>query len=87
MLEDDLSWFEQQAYEFAGRLLVPKNKLIEELDKNKDKIEKFKSLAKYIDEDLLIRGISNIICMRFCVSDVVIDKRIKKEKILKELNL
>lgn len=85
--EDDLFWFEQQAYEFAGRLLVPKNHLIKELEKQRNKIDQFRALAESDDDELLIRAISRIICDKFDVSDSVIFRRIKNEKIWQDLNL
>jgi Zn-dependent peptidase ImmA (M78 family) len=81
MSEDDLFWFEQQAYEFAGRLLVPKKCLVEELENQRNKIDQFRALAESDDEELLIRAVSRIICDKFEVSDSVIFRRIKYEKI------
>jgi len=79
-LEDDLNWFEQQAYEFAGRLLVPKEKLIEEIRKHQKKIYEYKSIIGDGEEELL-EAISRLICDRFKVSWIVVQKRIRKEKI------
>ncbi len=79
-LEDDLNWFEQQAYEFAGRLLVPNEQLLEEIRKNKHKIDEYKSIIEEGEEEL-IEAISRLICDRFIVSPIVVQKRIKKEKI------
>jgi Zn-dependent peptidase ImmA (M78 family) len=78
-LRDDLDWFEQQAREFAGRLLVPKDILISELLSNREKIIKFERLVD--SEEVLIEGISGIICGRFGVSYQVIQKRIRRENI------
>lgn len=80
MSEDDLFIFEQQAYEFAGRLLVPLNSLNVELQKVTDKIELFKSI--YPDNNIsLYESISRFICKKFAVSDGVILRRLKNEKI------
>lgn len=79
-LEDDLNWFEQQAYEFAGRLLVPKESLIKEIQKHRKKIVEYRSIIGEGEEDL-IEAISRLICNRFNVSRVVIQKRIRKENI------
>jgi len=79
-LADDLNWFEQQAYEFAGRLLVPKEKLLEEIQKHQKKINEYKSMIGEGEEELL-EAISRLICDRFQVSPIVIQKRIRKEKI------
>lgn len=87
MSEDDLFWFEQQAYEFAGRLLVPKKQLIRELNKHRGKIDLFRKMAENETDELLIKAISRIICDNFDVSDGVISRRIKNEKIWGELNI
>lgn len=79
-LEDDLNWFESQAYEFAGRLLVPKEKLNEEIQGLQAKIKEFRVLAGDEEEDL-IEAISGVICSKFKVSRDVIQKRIRKEKL------
>lgn len=78
--ETELNWFENQGREFAGRLLVPKEELIKEIENHRDKIEKFKSLAGD-EEENLIEAISGVICKKFSVSSQVIQKRIKIEKI------
>ncbi len=87
MSEDDLFWFEQQAYEFAGRLLVPRNQLKKELANQREKINQFKKFSESDDDESLIRAVSRVICDKFDVSDSVIFKRIKNERIWKELNL
>ena len=79
-LSDDLNWFEQQAYEFAGRLLVPRDELIREIQKYQDKINKYRSIIGEGEEELT-EAISRLICNRFKVSGTVIQKRIRKEKI------
>ncbi|MBD3337584.1 MAG: ImmA/IrrE family metallo-endopeptidase [Candidatus Lokiarchaeota archaeon] len=84
--EDALFWFEQQAYEFAGRLLVPKKRLIEELTIQSSKIDQYRALTDTEDEELLIRAVSRIICDTFDVSDEVIFRRVKYEKVWSEIN-
>jgi len=79
-LEEDLNWFEQQAYEFAGRLLVPKNALLNEIDSMKSKINRFRSFAGK-DLDRLIDAIARVICQKFAVSPDVLARRIRHEKI------
>ena len=86
MSEDDLYWFEQQAYEFAGRLLVPKTKLVEELEKNREKINQFHMLTEKNNDELLFQAISRVICDKFGVSDGVIFRRIRNEKIWNEFD-
>jgi len=78
--EDDLVWFEQQAYEFAGRLLVPRRPLIEEIERLAPKIEDFRRRGGS-DEEQIIQAISRSICKRFAVSADVVARRIKSEKL------
>jgi len=85
MSEDDLFWFEQQAYEFAGRLLVPLDQLKLELKNKRDKIKLFRDTYGRDDDDLLIQAISRVICGQFGVSEGVIRRRIKSEKIWLEI--
>lgn len=81
MPEDDLLWFEQQAYEFAGRLLVPVKQLNSELTNIKDKIKMFFEIYSNDSEDFLIQAVSRVVCDKFGVSERVIFRRIKSEKI------
>lgn len=78
-LEEDLFWFESQAYEFAGRLLVPKDKLVKQINNLKDKVTKFKQISP--EKPDLYEAVSRVICGNFGVSWEVIQKRIEKEKI------
>lgn len=77
--EVSLSRFEWQAYEFAGRLLVPVNILIDKLELLKPKIRQY--LEKFEDKDMLIDSISSLLCKDFEVSDEVIQRRIKNENL------
>jgi len=79
-LEEDLNWFEYHAYEFAGRLLVPRETLMAEIDALRGKIRQFRSMAKD-DKEGLIDAISRSICGKFRVSPAVIAKRIRNEGI------
>ena len=54
-----MSSYEYQAYEFAGRFLVPIDKLIEELEKNRKKIESFITLSPHYNVDELIAYVSS----------------------------
>jgi len=67
-------------WEFAGRLLVPKEKLIEEIQKHQIKIDEYKSIFGEGEEEL-IDAISRLTCDRFRVSPIVVQKRIRKEKL------
>ncbi|HVN49153.1 MAG TPA: ImmA/IrrE family metallo-endopeptidase [Bacteroidota bacterium] len=72
---------EQQAYEFAGRLLVPRLDLIDELKGKKEIVNKLLHDHPEINESTLIEYLSNNICKKFGVSNQVISKRIKVEKL------
>lgn len=81
-LEEDLNWFEQHAYEFAGRLLVPRDALANELASMQNKIKRFRTKFGNQDDEL-IEAISRIICKTFQVSPGVIQRRIRSEKLWK----
>jgi Zn-dependent peptidase ImmA (M78 family) len=83
--EYDLSRFEYQAYEFAGRLLVPREILIDQLEYNREKIELFKRQSSRYNKDELIQTVSRVICDHFLVSDQVIVKRIIREGLWDEM--
>jgi hypothetical protein len=72
---------EYQAYEFAGRLLVPKEDLINEVKALSPLIKKAKAQAPDLSGDELNEFIAGRICRKFEVSDQVISKRLQKEKI------
>lgn len=85
--DDNVSRFEYQAHEFAGRFLVPKKHLRQKVEENRDKIKKYKALSSNYDETELIDYISRDICEGFDVNPTVIAIRISKEKIFEELGL
>jgi len=70
---------EQQAYEFAGRLLVPPQQLVDELKNWKSIVDKLFVEHPEIGEQAIIEHLSNNICKKFGVSHYVISKRIKVE--------
>jgi|ERR1035437_234006 Zn-dependent peptidase ImmA (M78 family) len=88
---DDFDWFEKQANEFAGRLLVPKKILSDKVLLFQSQIEAYLKKCKgndlEIDRDFILLGISRKICNDFLVSAEVIKARIYIEKILDELDL
>ena len=85
MSEDDLFWFEQQAYEFAGRLLVPVKQLKIELQSHIEKIRIYADSYGKNGEDILIRALSRVISNKFQVSEGVIQRRIRNEKTIVEM--
>lgn len=79
--DDQYSWIEQHAYEFAGRLLVPPAQLKAEFA---GAVEKAKTagFAKWDSSgDAAREYIASSICRVFGVSSQVIEKRIEREKL------
>lgn len=77
--------FEYQGHEFAGRLLVPRPRLYEEVAKNHDDIISYLAMTGPENTDVVIDHLAGTICPVFGVSEQVIKKRIRKEKIFEEL--
>ena len=82
--DETLGWFETQASEFAGRLLVPIDPLVEEFRSKRDGIlRKYSSCdSKPMSDDDLFSMVAPIVCGRFDVSAEVIERRLRKENIL-----
>ena len=83
--EEQYDFIEYQANEFAGRLIVPLNKLKEEISKYKEDIKEyvkaFPDKPENRDSNYLLERISSIICHVFGVPRIVIEIRINREKI------
>lgn len=81
--EDTYSYFEYQANEFAGRLLVPFPELKVELLKTIKQLDGINFQNQfYHDREQLLAGISPFICEPFCVSSQVIERRVQREGLL-----
>jgi Zn-dependent peptidase ImmA (M78 family) len=82
--DEPLGWFETQASEFAGRLLVPLEELVDAFKQTRSELmKKHTSWADPdLDEDEIILKASTIIAPRFDVSSEVIEKRLRKENVL-----
>jgi Zn-dependent peptidase ImmA (M78 family) len=82
--DETLGWFESQASEFAGRLLVPIDQLIESFLETRNVVLKKHSSwnAAKINDDELFSIIAPMICNKFDVSAEVIERRIRKENIM-----
>ncbi len=79
--EDEYTWIEQHAYEFAGRLLVPREKLIEKLN---DAVALARSSgfdAWDASGDSTRQFVAHGIARHFEVSDQVIEKRLIRENL------
>jgi Zn-dependent peptidase ImmA (M78 family) len=82
-MKDDpnLEWFEWQAKEFAGRLLVPKDILISTIEEQREKIDLARASLPDTNGDQILLYLSNMICKKFGVSPQVIMNRVYSEKI------
>lgn len=82
MPEREYSSFEWQANEFAGRLLVPRKRLISELEKIYNILIEQK-LDKHLKKDpnALLSRISPTLCKPFGVSPEVIERRAEREEL------
>ena len=80
--EKEYRFLEYQANEFAGRLLVPRSKLIEEVEKSVELI-KATGLENHLSEDptSVLGNISTALGKPFGVSFKVIERRVEREKL------
>jgi hypothetical protein len=78
----EYGFFEYQANEFAGRVLVPRIQLINELNKC-IKIITENGMTGYLASDptAMLEAISNTLCKPFGVSSQAIEKRVEREKL------
>jgi Zn-dependent peptidase ImmA (M78 family) len=85
MDEEDLDWYEKQASEFAGRILVPIDPLKELFLSQENRIRDFLNGEERIDmEEMALEAVSRVLCSSFGVSMQVIETRLYKEGIWKE---
>ena len=79
--EDQYAWIEQHAYEFAGRLLVPREKLMEKL-KDAVSMAKTRGFDAWDSSGEFAREyVAHGIARHFEVSEQVIEKRLTKENL------
>jgi len=80
--EPDYTYFEYQANEFAGRLLVPRKALIHEIGTAMETLKR-NNLLEHIKSDsyAVLSAISTRIGKTFGVSSEVIEKRVEREKL------
>ena len=81
--DETVGWFETQASEFAGRLLVPIDPLVEEFRAKRNIVlKKYASWdSKPVPDDDLFSMVAPMICGRFDVSSDVIERRLRKENV------
>jgi hypothetical protein len=79
--EKEYKYFEWQANEFAGRLVVPLAELNFHLSAACEKIKEDDSLTQILAKDpgLVLSAISPTLCRPFGVSDEVIETRVERE--------
>ncbi|MGV8093857.1 MAG: ImmA/IrrE family metallo-endopeptidase [Mangrovibacterium sp.] len=82
---DDLKWFEAQAMEFGGRLMVPRDLLYKNVERFEMDIRKYFDSYPDADYRTIISFISPKLNRIFEVSERVVEKRILCEKILEDL--
>jgi len=82
--DKSLAWFETQASEFAGRILVPLDPLIINFKKARNETVKMNSGwdSPKIEEEELFATHAQIRAPKFGVSVDVIEKRLRKENIM-----
>jgi Zn-dependent peptidase ImmA (M78 family) len=79
-----LGWFETQASEIAGRILVPFDQLVESFKEARTSIMKKHSSwdSQKLDDDEIFIMAAQMICKRFDVSADVIERRLRKENVM-----
>lgn len=79
--EREYKFFEYQANEFAGRVLVPNDRLLSELEICLNKIQKI-GMLDYLASDpgIVLSSISTALCKPFGISDQVIERRVEREE-------
>lgn len=82
---EEIDWFEWQAKEFAGRLLVPIAPLTQELEQFRGKIEEFKRQLPDSDHQRLKSAIASNIHAKFKVSKQSMTVRLEKENVWSDL--
>ncbi len=85
--DETLGWFETQASEIAGRILVPFDHLVESFKEARTSImKKYNSWnSQKIDDDELFTMAAHLICKKFDVSAEVIERRLRKENVMRML--
>lgn len=81
---EELDWFEWQAREFAGRLLVPKDALEQEIRRMMPRVEEYRRRGG-TNGDRIIDIVSREVCSKFLVSPQVIVRRIESEQLARLL--
>jgi len=80
--DTEYRYFEYQANEFAGRLLVPRKDLVQEIEKSVETLKR-NNMLEYLKGDpyAVLSGITPRLARIFGVSSDVIEKRVDREKL------
>lgn len=80
--EREYKFFEYQANEFAGRVLVPRETLVKELENCLDLLKRAGHLD-LLDKDpnAVLASLSPMLCKPFGVSDQVVERRVEREEL------
>jgi Zn-dependent peptidase ImmA (M78 family) len=84
MNDETLGWFETQASEIAGRILVPFDQLVESFKEARTSIMKTQTSwdSQKLDDEELFSLVAQMICKKFDVSSGVIERRLRKENVM-----
>jgi Zn-dependent peptidase ImmA (M78 family) len=80
--DTEYRYFEYQANEFAGRLLVPREDLVQEIEKSVETLKR-NNMLEYLKGDpyAVLSGITPRLARIFGVSSDVIERRVDREKL------
>lgn len=80
--DTEYRYFEYQANEFAGRLLVPREDLVQEIEKSVETLKR-NNILEYLKGDpyAVLSGITPRLARIFGVSSDVIERRVDREKL------
>lgn len=80
--DTEYRYFEYQANEFAGRLLVPRKDLVQEIEKSVETLKR-NNMLEYLKGDpyAVLSGITPRLARIFGVSSDVIERRVDREKL------
>lgn len=79
--EDQYSFLEFQAYEFAGRILVPRDQLLNSLALQKEIIAKYRLNSQIEDKDALYDYVISKVARDYKVSKGTIERRLRSDGI------
>jgi len=87
MPPEQYNFLELHAFEFAGRVLVPRESLSEEVGRFRGELERLASQYPDIEEEMVAAYIAPNVAKTFHVSEEAVSRRIRFEGILHELGI